>query len=90
MPDDVYVKEEYVEFITSFFEKEGGDFLLYNKIPLLPKYDEEYEKCVVQAIHSYIEAHKLATGYYYENINSEGRENMLAIAISAFLLLREI
>lgn len=71
MPDDVDVKEEYVEFVTSFFEKEGGDFLFYNKIPLLPKYDEEFEKCVVQAIHSYIEAHKLATGYYYENINSE-------------------
>ncbi len=70
IPEELNIKEERVEFITSFFEKEAGDFTFYNKCEFLKNYDLQYEQCVVNAIHSFVEAHKMATGYYYEAIDA--------------------
>lgn len=71
IPPELKITEEHVEFITSFFEKEACDFTYYNKCGLYKEYGSEYEECVVNSIHSFIEAHKIASGYYHEGINIE-------------------
>lgn len=69
IPEEMQIKEEHLEFVSSFYEKDGGDFEFYEKCELNRKYDDEYEACVVNSIHSFVEAHKLATGYYFEGID---------------------
>lgn len=69
IPTELNIAEEHVEFFTSFFEREAEDFSSGNHCELLEDYDLQYEECIVNAIHSYIEAHKLATGYYHETVN---------------------
>ncbi|MDE5779968.1 MAG: helix-turn-helix domain-containing protein [Lachnospiraceae bacterium] len=69
IPAELNITEECVEFITSFFEREAGDFTFDNHCQFLEGYDLQYEECIVNALHSYIEAHKMATGYYHETIN---------------------
>lgn len=69
IPEELNIAEEHVEFLTSFFEREAEDFTSDNCCGLLKGYDLQYEECVVNAIHSYIEAHKMATGYYHETAN---------------------
>lgn len=71
IPEELGIRSEHTEFKTSFYEKDGGDFTYYNKCDFLKSYDEEYEKCVVNGIHSMIEAHKLATGYYCKDFPKE-------------------
>lgn len=71
LPEELEIDVSHVEFQTSFYEKEGLDFTFYNKCDLLDSYDPEFEKCVVNCIHSFVEAHKLAAGYYYEKIDRE-------------------
>lgn len=66
IPAELNITESYVEFLTSFFEREAEDFSSGNHCRLLESYDSQYEECVVNAVHSYIEAHKMATGYYHE------------------------
>ena len=58
IPEKLNIIEENVEFITSFYEKEAGDFTFYHKCEFSEHYDLQYEECVVNAIHSYIEAHR--------------------------------
>lgn len=67
IPAELNIIEERVEFITSFFEREAEDFTSDNHCGFLEGYDLQYEECIVNAIHSYIEAHKMATGYYHES-----------------------
>lgn len=76
IPEELNIKEEHVEFVTSFFEKEAGDFTYYNKCEFRNKYDIEFEECVVNAIHSFIEAHKIATGYYHKGFDYERIERL--------------
>ena len=76
IPEELHITGEYVEFITSFFEKEAEDFIFYNNSKFLKDYDSQYEECVVNAIHSFIEAHKMATGYYHEAIDSEKTQSL--------------
>lgn len=76
IPEELNITEEHVEFITSFFEKEAGDFTFYNKCDFFKDYDLQYEECVVNTIHSFIEAHKRATGYYNEAIDSEKTKSL--------------
>lgn len=71
LPPDICIKEEHVEFVTSFFEKEAGDFTYYNNCVFRKNYDSGYEECMVNAIHYFIESHKLATGYYHIGINMD-------------------
>lgn len=66
IPAELNITEERVEFLSSFFEKEAGDFIYHNKCQFLEDYDSRYEECVVNTIHSFIEAYKMAAGYYYE------------------------
>ena len=76
IPDELKIREERVEFISSFFEKEAGDFLFYNKCGFFDSYDSEYEKCVVASIHSFVEAHKIATGYYHKGFAGKKIQEM--------------
>lgn len=69
IPAELKITEEYVDFITSFFEREAEDFTSDNHCGFLKDYELPYEECIVNAIHSYIEAHKMATGYYYETVD---------------------
>lgn len=66
IPAELNIIEEPVEFITSFFEREAENFTSDNYCRFLEGYDLQYEECIVNAIHFYIEAHKMATGYYHE------------------------
>lgn len=63
------ITSEYVEFETSFYEKDAGDFTYYKKCQFLDVYDTEYEEAVINGVHSIIEAHKLATNYYYSDFD---------------------
>lgn len=69
IPSELTIREEHTEFILSFYEKDGRDYQYDEKCGLFDKYDDEYEACVVNCIHSFVEAHKLATGYYFEGID---------------------
>lgn len=69
LPEELHIEEEYAEFDTSFFEREAGDFLSDNKCYLLKSYDAEYEECMINSIHYFVEAHKTSTGYYYNGID---------------------
>lgn len=71
IPAGLNISAVSAEFKTSFFERVAPDFTFENKCTILERYDPQYEQCVVDAIHSFIEAHKLATGYYHEGINPE-------------------
>lgn len=82
IPAELNINKECVEFITSFFEKEAGDFTYYNKCEFLKDYDLQYEECVVNTIHSFIEAHKMATGYYYEAIDSAKTKSLTEDSIN--------
>ncbi len=66
IPEELNIIEECAEFIPSFFEKEAEEFTSENRCGFLKGYDLQYEECIVNTIHFYIEAHKLATGYYHE------------------------
>lgn len=70
IPAGLNITDENVEFITSFFEREAGDFTSDNRCGFLEAYDPEFEEGIVNTIHSYIETHKIATGYYHESIDS--------------------
>ena len=69
IPSELTIREEHTEFILSFYEKDGRDYQYDEKCGLFDKYDDEYEACVVNCIHSFVEAPKLATGYYFEGID---------------------
>lgn len=82
IPKELNITEEYIEFITSFFEREAADFSSNNRCGFLERYDLQYEECVVNAIHFYIEAHKRATGYYYETANRAKTKSLTRDAIN--------
>lgn len=70
IPAELNISKEHPESISSFFEKEAEDFIHDNKCEFLKDYDSPYEKYFVYTIHSFTEAHKIATGYYHEAIDS--------------------
>ncbi len=82
IPAELNITEEHIEFLTSFFEREAEDFTSDNRCGLLEGYDLQYEECVVNAIHSYIEAHKMATGYYYETANRAKTKSLTGASIN--------
>lgn len=82
IPEELKITEEHIEFFTSFFEREAEDFTSDNRCRLLEGYDLQYEECVVNAIHSYIEAHKMATGYYHEAANRAKTKSLTGDSIN--------
>lgn len=82
IPEEINITEEHVEFLASFFEREAEDFSSDNRCGFSEDYDLQYEECVVNAIHSYIEAHKMATGYYHEAADREKTKSLTGDSIN--------
>ena len=64
LPDDLNIGVKSIEFQSSFYERETTDFFYDNKCDISDEYEPEYEEAVYNVIHSYVEIHKMSTGYY--------------------------
>lgn len=70
LPDYLKVDVQLLEYDEPFFSY-YGDRLFGIADCFGNEYDEPYELCVVNTVHSFVEAHKLANGYYTDGIRKE-------------------
>lgn len=70
LPEELRADYQLVEYEEPFYSY-YGDRVFGIRDYFLKKYDEQYEQCVIGTIHSFVSAHKLATGYFAEDIDRE-------------------
>lgn len=68
LPEELRWDCQLVEYEEPFYSY-YGDRVFGITDCFYKKYDDKYEECVIGAVHSFVCAHKLATGYFNENMD---------------------